>query len=406
MTTKHPLADSGNYSDQLKAAIESRIPIASASATGAIRKQLRGDLDAILGMALRKNPEERYATAAALRDDLIHYLNHEPVNARRGAALYKALKFVQRHRLGMAATALVAFGLCAAFVIANSERERALALAAQNAGVTEFLDKTITEAAGSDGPVTVSDMVARGEQLILADKSSSHESQAAVLFMFSSYRDTVGDHDKAIQMLDRGLALLQDSQDYELRAQLTCGRAVVMVQTGQPDAADHLIEQQLESSRVRSSGRAECLFYRSLVALYRDDPDDALRYATDALALLRSTRPVSKTREAHYMTTLAEVSKRRAAIVKALMPMHGYCECMRSSDSNAERRQWPYKTTWRWPTCRLAYPGGRCPLWRGSLARCQDAATRGLLRCSCSIVLRRSSSSVATPKRWRHTKPA
>ena len=306
LTNKHPLAGSGNRAERVRAAVEGHVPLASAFASGPTRKQLRGDLDVILATALRKNPEDRYATAVALREDLIRHLNREPVDARRGAALYTALRFIQRHRLAVLGTVIVGLGLCTALVIADSERNRAFELARQNAGVTDFLDTIITEAAGSDGPVTVSDMVRRGEQLILADKSANRESQAAVLYLLASYRDDVGDHDKAIQMLDRGLALLRDSRDDELRARLVCGRAVANAQTATPDDSLRPITRELESSAVRSSGRAECLLDRGIIALNLDDANAAVRYTTEALAVLRSTPLVSKSHLADYTALVAE----------------------------------------------------------------------------------------------------
>ncbi|HEY1435645.1 MAG TPA: serine/threonine-protein kinase, partial [Thermoanaerobaculia bacterium] len=68
---------------------------------------LSGDLDAIVLKAMRKEPESRYASAAALAEDIGRYLEGRPVEARRGSAGYRARKFVRRHRVGVAATALV-----------------------------------------------------------------------------------------------------------------------------------------------------------------------------------------------------------------------------------------------------------------------------------------------------------
>jgi len=85
LTGRHPFAGSGTRSERVRAAVEGRVPLASVFARGPLRKQLRGDIDAILSTALHKNPGERYATAAALRDDLVRFLNREPVSARRGA---------------------------------------------------------------------------------------------------------------------------------------------------------------------------------------------------------------------------------------------------------------------------------------------------------------------------------
>ena len=51
-----------------------------------LARVLRGDLDNIVAKALKKEPAERYATADAFASDLQHYLNHEPVSARRRLA--------------------------------------------------------------------------------------------------------------------------------------------------------------------------------------------------------------------------------------------------------------------------------------------------------------------------------
>lgn len=74
-----------------------------------LRAALRGDLDAIVMMALRKEPRDRYQSVQALTDDLTAALDGRPTLARRGDRWYRAALFVRRHR------ALVA-GVSAAFV--------------------------------------------------------------------------------------------------------------------------------------------------------------------------------------------------------------------------------------------------------------------------------------------------
>ena len=68
---------------------------------------LRGDLDTIVLTAMKKRPDERYATVQALQDDLQRHLAGEVVQARPDRLTYRTLRFVQRHRLPVAASATV-----------------------------------------------------------------------------------------------------------------------------------------------------------------------------------------------------------------------------------------------------------------------------------------------------------
>ena len=80
-----------------------------------------GDIDTIVMKALRHEPERRYATVAALRDDLWRFLNGHAVLARDDSAGYRLRKFVGRHPTGVAAAA-VSLALVAGGVV----RERTL----------------------------------------------------------------------------------------------------------------------------------------------------------------------------------------------------------------------------------------------------------------------------------------
>ncbi|MBX3621609.1 MAG: serine/threonine protein kinase [Rhizobacter sp.] len=98
---------------------------------GALRP-LRGDLDAIVLMALRKDPAHRYASAEALADDVFRHLEGLPVQARRGAWSYRAGRFVLRHRAAFGAVLLANLALLAGIAFAgyqayeaHRQRERA-----------------------------------------------------------------------------------------------------------------------------------------------------------------------------------------------------------------------------------------------------------------------------------------
>jgi non-specific serine/threonine protein kinase/serine/threonine-protein kinase len=79
--------------------------------------ELAPDLAAIAGKALRPEPQDRYASAQELADDVSRFLGNLPVHAHRGSRWYAARKMLARHRLAFALTAvsgvLIAAGVAA-----------------------------------------------------------------------------------------------------------------------------------------------------------------------------------------------------------------------------------------------------------------------------------------------------
>lgn len=76
-----------------------------------LQRGLRGDLDNIVLMALRKDPSRRYASAGQLSDDVERYLHNLPVAARADTFTYRASKFVARNRWPVAFASLAVIGL-------------------------------------------------------------------------------------------------------------------------------------------------------------------------------------------------------------------------------------------------------------------------------------------------------
>ncbi|HEY6065721.1 MAG TPA: serine/threonine-protein kinase [Thermoanaerobaculia bacterium] len=74
-------------------------------------RQLRGDLDAIVMKAMRKEPQRRYGSVLQLDEDLRRHLEGLPVLARRDTLSYRAGKFARRHRVLLSAAALVLVAL-------------------------------------------------------------------------------------------------------------------------------------------------------------------------------------------------------------------------------------------------------------------------------------------------------
>jgi len=102
-------------------------------------RELRGDLDTIVAQALKKQPAERYANAAALADDLRRHLAHEPIAARPDSWAYRSTKFLRRHRVAVGAGSLAALALAASAAVAVQQAHQARRQQVQAEGLIEFM---------------------------------------------------------------------------------------------------------------------------------------------------------------------------------------------------------------------------------------------------------------------------
>jgi len=104
---------------------EPRRPSAAVGNAERWARGLRGDLDNIVLMALRKEPERRYQSVERFSDDIRRHLERLPVLARQDAFGYRALKFVQRHKAATAAAVLVALSLVGGIVATSWQAQKA-----------------------------------------------------------------------------------------------------------------------------------------------------------------------------------------------------------------------------------------------------------------------------------------
>jgi len=113
-------------------------------------RSMRGDLDNIVLMAMRKEPTRRYASVAQFSEDVRRHLEGLPVIARKDTRAYRTGKFLRRNKLGATAAAVVFLTLLAGIVatfsqakIATAERDRARKQAAKAERVTAFLQNVL-----------------------------------------------------------------------------------------------------------------------------------------------------------------------------------------------------------------------------------------------------------------------
>ena len=90
-----------------------------------LRRRLRGDLDNIVALALRKEPARRYSSVAQFAEDLRRHEDGLPVLARPDTLAYRTGKFIGRNKAGVVAAAFVVLALVAGLVATTWQARRA-----------------------------------------------------------------------------------------------------------------------------------------------------------------------------------------------------------------------------------------------------------------------------------------
>jgi serine/threonine-protein kinase len=103
------------------------------------RRQLEGDLDAIIAKALHRAPERRYPSVEALADDVRAHIESRPVAARPDSRVYRLRRFVRRNAIVVMATAMAVLALVAGLAVSLRMTAMAREEAARSAAVGDFL---------------------------------------------------------------------------------------------------------------------------------------------------------------------------------------------------------------------------------------------------------------------------
>ena len=205
--------------DQVGREVLSR-PSQAAMEAGAPRKSrlLAGDLDTMVLKALARDPLRRYESATALADDLRRHLDGRPVRARPDSGLYRARRFVARHKVGVISAVLALLSLSAGLSAALWQGRRAAANALRaeaNAAradrVKEFLVASFDIASpefGIGGTTTASELIEQaGQQIDAAGFGRDPEIRADLFEAVARIEKTLGRIDSAARYASAALDL-------------------------------------------------------------------------------------------------------------------------------------------------------------------------------------------------------
>jgi eukaryotic-like serine/threonine-protein kinase len=219
-----------------------------------LRRELRGDLDAITMKAMEKERSRRYASVGELSADLLHFLKNEPVLARPASAAYRLRKYARRHRAGVtmgaiATLVLPAFtvGLAVQVRRVSRERDRANRLTEFTTGIFKVSDPS--ESRGNS--ITAREILDKAAADIDKQLSLDPELRAAMMHTMGKVYLGLGLYPKAQSLLERAIEIRRRTLGPEHRDTLGSMTALAEVQfrEGREEEAEKTLRAALEGQR-------------------------------------------------------------------------------------------------------------------------------------------------------------
>jgi len=281
----------------------------------AAARALQGDLDAIIGKALSKDPERRYESAGAFAEDLERFLAGHAVLARRPSRWYWFSRFVARNRLAVVASSVAVIAVLSGLTmaiwqarLASIERDSALAAAEDRTAVGEFLSDLLQEGARTGRPVSIGDLIGNAADLSAAEYAGSPDLRAAVLTTVGDFKIDAEGYPQALPYYEQAAQLIEGSQDSGLRASIRCRLAMVRGAGGRVVEARQAIESVVAEHETTDFFRSQCLgdLAQMELSITNNDGVQASRAARRALSYWAASSRRSPMQRLELMLFLAQ----------------------------------------------------------------------------------------------------
>jgi serine/threonine-protein kinase len=257
-----------------------------------LRRELSGDLENIVQKALKKQPEDRYLTAAAFADDVRRYLQREPGLARPDSAWYRLGKFARRNRLAVGATVAVVIALGAGLAVslwqlqvARSERRHAEEVKEFVASIFRSADPFFT------GKTTMSavDLLTLARERIDRELVAQPKNAVELLNIVGESQSNLDQSDAAKATFEKSIELAQHLQptDEVSIAEARAWLGLIARGAGEYDEARRLLgkavpvlrEHQPRTGRMLASALMELAHLKN----EEGDIDAAIAYGPEAI---------------------------------------------------------------------------------------------------------------------------
>ena len=270
-------------------------------------RRLRGDLDTLVLVALRREPERRYPSVQALAEDIRRHLAGRPIGARRDRFGYVFGKFVRRNRSAVAVAAagltlVIGFAVGMAALahrsarqadVIRSERDRAEQVTSLLADMFATSDPYGDTPAGSD-TLRVGDFLRVRATPMLARLDAQPELEADLAQLLARLHGNLGAPQEALPLVERALARRRAlyGPEHDKVAQSLDYLGTVRQELGDYDAAYASFEEALAMRRRLHGERnlevAESLNNLGVILHHLGRGDEALERGREALAIRRA----------------------------------------------------------------------------------------------------------------------
>jgi serine/threonine-protein kinase len=275
-----------------------------------LRRVLRGDLDTIVAKALKKNPQERYASVTAMAEDLRRYLDHQPISARPDTLAYRAGKFARRNRTAVALSALAVLALAAGLLgtltqarratrhaalaerqarAAGEQRDFAIRQLSRAEAINDLNAFLLSDAAPSGKPFTARDLLARAERLVDRQQADTDENRIEMLIAIGSLYGARDEEGKARELLSRAYQQSRKVSERSIRAKAASALAGEIAAAGEFERGERLIREalaELGDAPQFALHRVSCLLRGSYIANEAGDSPTAIERALSARRIL------------------------------------------------------------------------------------------------------------------------
>lgn len=262
---------------------------------------LRGDLDSIVKMALRRNPRERYNTVDQLAEDLRHYLALEPVSSRPRSLGYVAAMFVRRYRVAVASVVGLVLVLAGATVVttlqmieARRQRDESRYQSLRAEASNDFLDALLQSDAGSARPtLTYVQRLELGVDMLHKQYRDNPKFAGRMLVdLADDFRDNEETR-RATELYEEAANIGRRTQDVELTIRAQCSRAYAEAYA---DIREGVMERITEARRLLTrladpdaSMQADCLRAEARFEQRRGNTQSAESLLREAMRIMESS---------------------------------------------------------------------------------------------------------------------